>query len=240
MIRETELYPPVKRFLEANGYDVKAEVNGCDVVASNAEAMTLIVELKTAFSLELVLQGVDRQTLSDDVYLAVLRPDTTPKRRNWRKKQRSIKGLCRRLGLGLMLVDPLGGAGREIDVLLDPAPYRPRKNARKQARLQREFRERTGDPNTAGATRVKIVTTYRQDAIRCAMTLNGGKVLGVSEIRAGTNVARAGSILQKNHYGWFERERRGVYRLSEEGAAALVDYADVVRELADVPADGPP
>ena len=32
-LRETELYPPVKAYLEANGYTVRAEVLGCDVVA---------------------------------------------------------------------------------------------------------------------------------------------------------------------------------------------------------------
>jgi hypothetical protein len=30
---ETELYLPVKRFLEAQGYAVKAEIGGCDVLA---------------------------------------------------------------------------------------------------------------------------------------------------------------------------------------------------------------
>ena len=30
---ETMLYPPVKRFLEGLGFEVKGEVCGCDVVA---------------------------------------------------------------------------------------------------------------------------------------------------------------------------------------------------------------
>jgi len=30
---ETDLYPPVKAFLEGQGYDVKGEVQDCDVVA---------------------------------------------------------------------------------------------------------------------------------------------------------------------------------------------------------------
>ena len=32
-MRETSLYPAVKRFLETAGFCVKGEVNGCDVVA---------------------------------------------------------------------------------------------------------------------------------------------------------------------------------------------------------------
>ena len=30
---ETSLYPAVKRFLEAAGFEVKGEVNGCDILA---------------------------------------------------------------------------------------------------------------------------------------------------------------------------------------------------------------
>ena len=33
---ETSLYPAVKRFLEAAGFDVKGEVKGCDIVAVQA------------------------------------------------------------------------------------------------------------------------------------------------------------------------------------------------------------
>ncbi len=55
-MREYALYPPVKAFLEAQGYEVKGEVNGCDLVAVRAEEPPVIVELKTAFSLPLVFQ----------------------------------------------------------------------------------------------------------------------------------------------------------------------------------------
>ena len=231
MIRETELYAPVKRFFEGEGYEVKSEITGCDVVACKPDGPTVIVELKIAFSLDLILQGTERQTVSDDVYLAVQRPDTSTKRRNWRRRQRSIVGLCRKLGLGLLLVDTTRDDGRQIDVLLDPAPYRPRKSTRKQTRLKREFLARAGDPNTAGVSKRTIVTAYRQDAIRCALVLKGRTALKLSEIKDSAGVPRAGAILQKNHYGWFEREARGVYRLSEHGDAALKHYGDAVTDL---------
>ena len=70
-MREQTLYPPVKAFLEAQGYEVKGEVNDCDVVAIRGEEPPIIVELKTGFSLPLVFQGIVRQGLSDNVYLAV-------------------------------------------------------------------------------------------------------------------------------------------------------------------------
>ena len=58
---ETSLYRPVKRFLEARGFEVKGEVCGCDVVAVHRSGAPLVVigELKLAFNLELVLQGVE-------------------------------------------------------------------------------------------------------------------------------------------------------------------------------------
>ena len=45
---ETSLYAPVKAFLEAQGYQVKAEVRHCDVVARRGDEPPVIVELKTA------------------------------------------------------------------------------------------------------------------------------------------------------------------------------------------------
>jgi hypothetical protein len=220
-MQETDLYPPVKAFFEAEGYEVKAEVTGCDVVAQKDGAPMVIVELKTTFNIDLVLQAVERQKLCDDVYLAVPKPDTPTKRKNWRKRQRALKNLCRRLGVGLILVDVVVDMARAVDVLLDPVPFQPRKSAKKQTRLRKEFQARTGDPNTGGATRTKIMTAYRQDVIRLANALAGGKAMKIAELKETTGVTRAGSILQNNHYGWFERVERGVYRLTEHGRAAL-------------------
>src|SRR5881275_2166014 len=71
--RETSLYVPVKRFLERLGFDVKGEICGCDLVALRGEEPPLVVicELKLAFNLELLLQGVNRMAACDEVWLAV-------------------------------------------------------------------------------------------------------------------------------------------------------------------------
>lgn len=232
MAQETDLYAPVKRFFEAEGYEVKAEVRGCDVVAIKPNAPLVVIELKLSFSLELVVQGIERQKISDDVYLAVPRPDTTQKRRNWRARQRGLLKLCRRLGLGLLLVNLSETRAREVEVLVDPAPYQPRKNTAQQTRLKREFAGRVGDPNIAGVSKRKIVTAYRQDAIRCAKALENGEARKIAAIKMITDVDKAGAILQKNHYGWFERVDRGMYKLSEHGVTALEHYANVAAELA--------
>ena len=72
MLRETALYAPVKAFLEKLGYRAKGEVGGCDLVALNGDDPPLVViaELKTAFTLELLLQAVDRARAGDEIWLA--------------------------------------------------------------------------------------------------------------------------------------------------------------------------
>ena len=42
--REAALYAPVKEFLERQGYEVKGEVKGCDVVARRGDEPPIIVD----------------------------------------------------------------------------------------------------------------------------------------------------------------------------------------------------
>ena len=49
---ETELYLPVKAFLEAQGYRVRGEVKNCDIAATKDDEL-LIVELKTSANMTL-------------------------------------------------------------------------------------------------------------------------------------------------------------------------------------------
>lgn len=212
-MRETELYAPVKAFLEVQGYEVKAEVGPADVVACRGDEPPVIVELKTGFSLTLVHQAVARQAISEAVYIAVPRG----KGRGFLGALKNMATLCRRLGLGILTVRLEDGF---VEAHLDPAPYRPRQSKVKRGRLLREFARRSGDPNTGG-TRGGIVTAYRQDAVRCAAHLaEAGPTKGAVVAKA-TGVARATRMMADNHYGWFERVETGVYALTEAGRAAL-------------------
>jgi hypothetical protein len=225
---EASLYAPVKRFLEGLGYEVKGEVHGCDLVARRDEQPTVIVELKLRFNLALVLQGIDRLALSERVYVAVPRPSSSSRRRSRGVMPDAppIRRLCRRLGLGLILV------GRDtVSVIEEPVPYRPRPARQRAARLVAEFERRQGDMNVGGRARVPILTAYRQDALRLARALMTGP-LPLAELRAMTGVAEAAPILQRNVYGWFARLRRGTYALSEGGHQALGHFADAVAALA--------
>lgn len=215
---ESDLYPPVKAFLEAQGYAVKAEIGECDLLAIRGEEEPVVVELKRAFSLALVMQGAARQAMFAQVYLAVgLGP------RGWGPRYKDVIRLCRRLGLGLLAVR-FGAAGAAVEAHLDPGPFAPRRNAKRRGRLLREFARRAGDPNLGGTTGVKRVTAYRQDALRLARHLAEAGPASPAAAAAATGVARAGAILRADHYGWFARVARGVYALTEAGAAGLAAF----------------
>ena len=213
-MRETELYPPVKAFLEGQGYEVKSEIGPVDVLAIREGDPPVIVELKTGFSLSLVHQAVARQAISEVVYICVPRKTGRP----FLSQLKSMKTLCRRLGLGLITVRLSTAL---VEVHCDPAPYRPREIKARRDRLLREFAKRTGDPNTGGAMRQGLMTAYRQDAIRCATYLSeNGPSKGVIVARE-TGVTQATRMMADNHYGWFERTERGVYALCDFGQEAL-------------------
>jgi hypothetical protein len=229
--RETTLYAPVKEFLESRGYEVKGEVRGCDLVARRGDEPPVVVELKLRFSLSLVLQGIDRLALTERVYLAVPRPPSRRRRsRGLAPDSPGIRKLCRRLGLGLMLV-----GGRNVEILEEPVPYRPRPAKARALRLKDEFDRRLGDANVGGATRVPIVTAYRQDALRCARALALSGPMRIAALRAAAGVPGAARILQRNVYGWFTRIERGTYTLSEGGGRALTRFAVAVTTLPTTP-----
>jgi hypothetical protein len=212
-MRETELYAPIKAFLEGQGYEVKAEVAAADVVACRKGEDPLIVELKTSFSLALIHQGIERQKITDAVYVAV--PRKTGKA--FRATLKSMKTLCRRLGLGLLTVRMKDGL---VEPHCDPAPYQPRRTAWRKTRLLREFAKRDGDPNQGG-TRGQIVTAYRQDALRCASHLAKEGPSKGAQVAKETGVEKATRMMAINHYGWFWRVEKGIYDVTDEGRAAV-------------------
>lgn len=211
MSLESDLYAPVKALLEGQGYAVKGEVRGCDVVAVRGAEPPVVVELKRVFGLGLVLQGVDRLALTDLVYLAV---------GQWPKQMKNVKKLCRRLGLGLIVV-----AGGRANVVLDPAPYVPRKNKRKAGRMLGEHARRVGDPNVGGqAMRAPLMTAYRQQALRCAELLALNGPMKLAAMRTAADVPNVASILRSDFYGWFERVERGVYTITPKGRQGLEQF----------------
>ncbi|WP_308915730.1 DUF2161 domain-containing phosphodiesterase [Jannaschia sp. LMIT008] len=210
---ETALYPPVKAFLEAQGYAVKGEVGPADVVGVRGAEPPVVVELKAAFSLTLLQQGIARQAVTPHVYLGV--PDPAG-RRGWSALKANLK-LARRLSLGVLTVR---GADGHVTPRLDPGPFRPRLMTKPAQRLLREFAARRGDPTPGGATRDGLVTAYRQDCIAIAGHLRAHGPSRGRDVAAATGVARATTMMRDDHYGWFRKVSVGTYALTEAGEGA--------------------
>ena len=229
---ETDLYGPIKQMLEHQGYEVKGEIGAADIMAVRGEDPPVIVELKTAFSLTLIHQAIERLKITDQVYVAI--PEWKG-RAGW-KAFVANRILCRRLGLGLITVNK---SMTKADVHLDPEPYTPRKSKLKQARMLKEFQRRVGDPNQGGSSKVRLVTSYRQDALRCLKFLNENGPTKASIVAEHTKAETARRIMSDDHYGWFERVKTGVYQMTPKGADALNDYALEIEALEKDEQGGP-
>lgn len=228
-MKETDLYHPIKSYLEQLGYEVKAEVMQCDVVAVKKDSEhPLIIECKTQFNLTVVLQAIERLQMSPSVYIAVPADCSALKSRT--KKNALIK-LNRMLGLGLMTVELLETKQGIIEVLCEPSPYTYPRQHRKSAKLMQEFYERLGDFNEGGSSQKKLVTAYRQKALLLAAAMDEQQAKSPAELRKQTGIPNSGSILQRNVYHWFQKKEKGQYVLSPEGKAALKQYDFILQTL---------
>ncbi len=211
--KETDLYEPIRAFLEEEGYQVQAEVKHCDIAAEK-NGRLVVVELKRAFGLKLVYQGLERQSLTDEVFVAIPRPKKGAREKAWQDMLRLLK----RLELGLLTV-ALDSPLKTVDVVLTPADSMIRKNKRKKEQL---------DANIGGMTRRKIITAYRERVIRLACILEREGEISLAELRA-RGLEELAALLSRNYEKWFVRVEKGVYALSEKGKTELkrADYAKV-------------
>lgn len=224
---EATLYPPVKAHLEALGYVVRAEVVDCDAVgvmtAPDGTRTVVAVELKPALGLPVIYQALRRMSMVDLAYVAVGVPDGRKARASFDALLPDALRMLRMLGLGLLTVrDGI------LCVECDPEPYMPRKSTYRRARLLSEHGRRSADHNVGGTTRVKRVTAYREDALRCARTLASRGTMSPAQVRNASGVVKSSTILRSDVYKWFQRQGRGSYSLAPAGRQALVDYAEVV------------
>ncbi len=218
-MKETDLYAPIKRLLETQGYVVKAEVKSCDVMAVRGDEPPIIVELKNGLTLQLIYQAIDRLSITEHVYLAITKPK--------RVVPLEAQKLCKRLGLGLLVVSKSGS----VDVLAEPIPYKPRPNKNRKIALLKEFHKRKGDPNIGGSTKTKLITSYKQDALRCLRHLHSNGATKVSHLKKATQVERAATILRADYYGWFIKEDRGIYNVTDVGRSAILAFANEIATL---------
>lgn len=219
-LKETDLYPPVAAWLEASGWRVDAEVKDCDICARRGEEL-LIVELKTGVNFTLLAQAVERQRLTDLVYVAV--PAGAFHRPG--KARTNALRVFRRLELGVLGVthDSPGKPGTgSVKILAQPEPFDREKSEQRAAGRKKallgELSGRSSNRNQGGSTGTRIHTAYREAAETIAGLLLTHGPLSAKALRTlGSHPDKTYGILYDNHYGWFVREGKGVYGLSQAG-----------------------
>lgn len=227
-MKETDLYLPVKELFENLGYDVQAEVEEIDVLATKEDDF-IVIELKKELNLKLIVQGAQRQKMSQIVYVAVPKP-------SYKVRSSSIfidkVYLLKRLGIGLVFVN-FKETGTIASIEEDPSIFDIKKsqslNKKTRERALKEKSLRSGDYNIGGQ-RGKKITAYRENALHIVGLLSQENIMKVADIRAVAG-SKTASILQQDYYGWFERVQRGHYQLSYRGQEAVHLYDYIIEKL---------
>ena len=220
------------------GYEVKGEVRGCDLVARRGDEPPVIVELKLRFNLALVLQGIDRLALSERVYLAVPRP-----RRAGAARAGLVPG-----GAGDPPVVPPARArpdsgrpaaqvdGRRGAGALSPAAGAAARGAAdrriRAPRRRHEYRRpsRASDRHRLSPGRAALRPRARRQRRRCGSP-NCATATGVAERRAD----RCSAMSMAGSRG----SAAASTRCPTAGATALRHFAEALAALADAGADPP-
>jgi len=225
-MNESDLFPPLKEYLEHQGYSVHSEVKNCDIVARKGEELT-ILELKKIISLKLVVQAVKRKEITESVYIAV--PLT--KGKGYPPNYSGLKLLLRRLEVGLIFVRFLQ-TKTKIEIAFHPVPFSERNAKSKKRRIIREIDGRYAEFNLAGepSTDDKIYA-YKQESLLIASFLQRAGSLSPKQLRELGSSDNTQQILSKNVYGWYAKVERGIYTLHPAGERALMRYADVLSAI---------
>jgi Holliday junction resolvase len=130
LLKESDLFEPVKKWLEDNGYQVFSEVSPrycssrADVVGINDETIT-VVELKLSLSLDLLEQAVywARHKYANYVYIAVpWNKKESPLIKNW-----LVEYICKQFKIGVLFVRKQDGRFRFVEnnsgFYIDEKPY---------------------------------------------------------------------------------------------------------------------
>ena len=226
ILYERELYEPLRQYLIDNGFEVRAEVNKCDLVARKLDHI-IIIEMKRHLSFDLLAQAVERQSYADEVYLCVPKPSGFKLDKTWRAKMKVL----RQLGLGLLLVARIG-QNHTVEEALPPAPEegKPmRTSNKKRQALVKEFGSRSLDLNVGGTHGVPLVTAYRETALYLVFLLDTHGPLTPKSLRSlGAHPKKTTSILNANYYDWFRKTPEKCYELTDAGIKAMTAYAPLI------------
>lgn len=229
-IKETDLHEPVKQWLIGEGFDVRSEVKAIDMVGLYGDLM-IAVELKIKLNLEVINQAVERQGVADLVYIAVAHDFKAVESKRFQMTLLTLK----RLNLGLLLVN-FRSKVPEVVEYLKPEHFDFERSKRakktKRAAIIAEFNKRCADFNTAGSTKAKIMTGYKE---QCLLVAHYMKRYGLQSPKAfksyGFETAKVSAILGKNFNNWYRKIDKGIYSLSEEGESALKTHSNIIAFL---------
>lgn len=234
-IHETDLYEPIREYLEELGYEVQGEVKGCDLAAVMGDDL-IVVEMKTSFNLKLLSQAVKRQRVTDSVYVAIPYPKGGKRTAAWR----DMCILLRRLEIGLITVDLAKDGGR-VEVHFHPHTFDRLKSLRANKRVRysiiKEAEGRSGHYNTGGASRTKIITAYREQAVHIACCMMRYGNMSPAQLRKIGTSPKTPNILRDNYYGWFTRVSRGIYKLEDSAREFLEEYPELAEHYMNLIAE---
>ncbi len=216
-MKEVDLFEPVKKYLEANNYTVRAEVKNCDITATKNDEL-IIIELKLNINISLLIQAADRQRITDAVYVAVPRK-IIKNRKRWKKTLHVL----RRLELGLLLVD-IESNINPVEIIFHPLKFQRKKIKQRKRVIIKEIENRSKNLNIGGSNKRKIITAYRENAIQIAVYLNELGAKAPKVLRKFGCGKKTTSILYNNFYGWFARIEHGIYDISAKGKRELKNF----------------
>jgi hypothetical protein len=210
-LTEAELYPIAERYFAGQGFTVKGEVCGCDLVAVKDDTI-VVAELKKTFNIKLLYQSVRRLAITDQVYAIIPKPQGRQKMSFWQM----IKSLARRLNIGLLVID-----GDKVMVVAEPGDFTRRVLARHRSKVLKEFHGRRVSKNIGGVRGVQLKTAYLESAIHISVLLKKHKAMQPAQLVREGAAPNARQILYNNYYDWFEKSARGLYKL-KPGKARVI------------------
>lgn len=165
-MRETELFAPVKGWLEYGGNIVYSEIQPhkgtlkrADVLGLHSNIIT-VVELKKSLNLDVMGQCVEWTPHAHLIYAAVPEPIQHKRMKNYHGKHinKFAERIMREYGIGLLYVSEKG----EVEILL-----RPRLNRRVTSLLPESINEYHESHSPEGGTSGGgYITTYRTTILR--------------------------------------------------------------------------
>ncbi|MCR8843730.1 DUF2161 family putative PD-(D/E)XK-type phosphodiesterase [Paenibacillus sp. SC116] len=256
--QETELYAPLKQYWEQLGYEVRAEVRHCDIVAIHPHfpEQPVIVEMKASANLTLLLQALDRQKSAAHVFIAI---EAKRGKQASQKRLRAVAELCRRIGIGFLTVTLYARKPAFVELLTAPYGWEQRSSHllyTGASVVVYEQSEDNGDQNVPvippkkpiAARQAKLIREFSGrsgdynvggSTKRPLVTAYREKALRVAlalqqgqskpvRVKEASGIGDAAAILRHNYYGWYSRIERGQYALTKAGEAALLQYAEIV------------